>query len=159
MFASYKVTRTVNLPDQVGVNAKGQILMLDCNREDDVRPGKLLATYRGELAEKYDMEVAIIVEGLDKFLVLVRDADTSERYWDDDYDEDEDEYREEDDEIFCKTATDEDLLTVLGEAFATVEKELKLAEKKCSEAGEKKSCKEKTISVLRKLLESLDEEE
>ena len=160
MFASYKVTRTVNLPDQVGVNAKEKILMLDCEKKhDDAWPGSLLATYRGELADKYKLEVAIIVEDLDKFLVLVRDSDTSEEYWNDDYDEDddEDEYREEDDEIFCKEADDENLLTVLGEAFATVEKTIKPVENTSSKVDERpKTSGSSTDDFLRKLRNAIN---
>ena len=157
MLATYKIVKSVNLPDQVGVNAKGKILMLNCEKNDDARPGNVLASYRGDLAEKYKLEVAILVQDLDKFLVLVRDSETSQRYWDDDYeeDEDDDEYREEADEIFCEEADDKELLNVLGEAFAFVEKEL--TPKKMPEVGEKKpECpKEKSLKELKKLLDAL----
>lgn len=149
MLASYKVTKYINLPDQVNVGNEKEIFELKCERADNASVGSIIASYGGRLTEKYGLKIAIRVEDIDDFVVMVMDVDEY-------YDEDDEDY--EDAVPFCKDADNENILEVLGEAFAYVGRYMdkQVKDHNCSE---KKPCKEKTLSVLKKLLEALDEED
>lgn len=154
MLVSYKVTRYANLPDQVGVNTGKGLLMLDCEKNDDAYIGRELARYAGELKEKYDIEAVIWISDDEEYTVVARKNA-------EDYDamyEDENDYFDEDDELFYQEKVEaEELVEVLGKAFAAIEKEVAPKEK---EPSVKKDCpKEKSLKELRKLLDALFDDE
>lgn len=153
MLVSYKITKTVNLPDQVGVNDNGKVLMVNCDYNDCAMPGSYLAKYEGALYDKYDMSVVIDIEGLDDLSISVK-KNASKYYYDDDG-----EYCEGADIIFyTENVNEKNILEVLGNAFAAVEKELSSRKKECPKTEEKKSSRGDTPidDFLRRLRNSLN---
>ena len=154
MLATYKIVKSVNLPDQVGVNDNGKILMLDCEHNEYAKPGEILASYKGDLYDEHDMEVVIHVNGLDDFTIVARK--NASNYCDDE--DCDDDYYDEDDEIYyAEGVKDTNLLTVLGNAFAAVERELKKTLNTPCE--KKKICKDESLRELKNILDAIFKDE
>ena len=152
MFASYTVTRYVNLPDQVGVNTDKGLLMLDCEPVKNACACGEIARYAGSLKDEYDIEVIIRASSDETYTILAR----GNAY---DYEDEDDDYYDEDDELFYETCVEEkDVISVLGKAFAAVEKSTN--KNVCRETSEKKTdCpKEKSLKKLRDILNALFDE-
>ena len=139
--ASYEVTETryVDLPNRIGLNANGKVVMIDEKVNGDACIGSELSRYEGRLNDDYATK--IIVEVLDDgeyeiSAYRIRNGCTTIIF--------------DGDEVY-----DDDILNVLGEACQAVEKDVRCITGHCDHSTNK--CSDDTAgSFLRKLRKMID---
>lgn len=162
MLASYTIRKSINVPDQIGLCVNGKVKMLDCVTTKDAYIGDVIAKYTAELKPGYCIRINIIADE-DKYEVSVIKSDCmddlDESLYEDSYgDEYEDDPYDCCEKIFSKTGTSENVLDVLGDACAYLEKDVKgcdASEKKC----EKKTTADDFLKRLKRVIDAALEDD
>ena len=160
MLASYTIRKSINVPDVIGLNVNGNVKMVNCETAQNAYLGDVVAKYTAELKKNYCVRINLIASKEDEYEISVLKGkdlcDFDEIY--DDYDDDEDFIEDCTEEIFCETASADEVITILGDACAYIEKITKdeCPQKKCEE---KKSSTDDFLRRLKKIIDATLEDD
>lgn len=161
MLASYTIRKSINVPDVIGLCVNGKPKMVDCKTVSNAYLGDVIAKYEAELKQDYCIRINIIALKEDEYEISVLKGedlcDFESTY--DDYDDDESFVEDCCEEIFCKSASKDDVLNILGDACAYIENDVKdkCPKEKCEE--KKKSSADNFLRRLKKIIDATLEDD
>lgn len=155
MLASYTIKKSINVPDVIGLCVNGNVKMLNCILKQNAYIGDVIAKYEAMLKDEYCIRINILAWKDDQYEISVLKSkdfeDLDSVYYD--YDDDESFIEDCCEEIFCRSASIDNVVNILGDACAYIENDVK---DKCPQKKCKEKMKSSADNFLRRLKKIID---